>query len=178
MAARESTLFGVLLGRLRTTVGVRFTRFVRVALASLVTSEATLAACDGLFHLTAIPAAVTSWFTGAVVSYLLSRWAWERRGRPDLLRETVPFWAVSAVVVLILSGSTKFGYRAAAWMHLHGFEHVAFVGAVYLLANCVTFVARFLIFHYILFADRRQLSEAVAAGDAPASPDTQQAGVG
>jgi len=95
---------------------------------------------------------VSGWFTGAVVSYLLSRWAWERRGKPDVLRETVPFWVISALVVVILTLSTKLGYLAAGWLHLHGASHVGFVGLVYLAANAVTFLARFVIFHYVLFA--------------------------
>jgi putative flippase GtrA len=142
-------------GKLRGTVGVRFTRFAGVALASLATSELTLALCDGVFHLTAVPAGVSSWFAGAVVSYLLSRWAWERKGKPDVLRETVPFWAISVLVVVILTLSTKLGYVAAAWMGLHGAAHVGFVGLVYLAANALTFLARFVIFHYVLFAGPR-----------------------
>lgn len=139
--------------KLRTTVGIRFTRFIRVAVASLATSELTLALCDGVFHLSATSVAVASWFTGAVVSYLLSRWAWERKGKPDILRETIPFWVISAVVVVILTLSTKFGYYAAGRMHLHGLKHVAFVGLIYLVANFITFMMRFVIFHYVLFAE-------------------------
>jgi putative flippase GtrA len=159
MAPAKPAIRGRLMAKLRTTVGKRFTRFIRVAIVSLATSEATLAACDGVFHLTAIPAAVSSWFTGAVVSYLLSRWAWERKGRPDLLRETVPFWVISALVVVILSGATKLGYWAATRMHLHGAGHVAFVGLVYLIANFITFLLRFVIFHYVLFADPKPASQ-------------------
>jgi putative flippase GtrA len=139
--------------KLRTTVGIRFTRFIRVAIAALAMSELTLAVCDGVFHLTATPAAVASWFTGAVVSYLLSRWAWERKGKPDVLRETLPFWVVSAIVVVLLTLSTKLGYHFANQMHLHGAKHVAFVGLIYLVANFITFMIRFVIFHYVLFAD-------------------------
>lgn len=139
--------------RLRTTAAVRFTRFAGVALAALATSELVLMVCDGVFHLTAGKAAVASWFAGAVVSYVLSRWAWERKGRPDLLRETLPFWLISAAVVVILTLSTKAAYAGARAMGLHGAGHALFVGVVYLAANCVTFVIRFLIFHYVLFKD-------------------------
>ena len=139
--------------KLRTKVGVRFTRFMGVAIASLATSEATLGLCDGAFHLTATPTAVTSWFTGAVVSYVLSRWAWERKGKPDVLRETLPFWVISAIVVVILTLSTKLGYYIAGHMHLHGIKHAALVGLIYLVANFITFMMRFVIFHYVLFAE-------------------------
>ncbi|HEX3955951.1 MAG TPA: GtrA family protein [Trebonia sp.] len=149
---------------LRTTVGIRFTRFIRVAIASLAVSELTLVLCDGVFHLTAVPAAVASWFTGAVVSYLLSRWAWERKGKPDVLRETVPFWVISAMVVVILTASTKLGYYAATQMHLHGVKHVVFVALVYLAANFITFMMRFVIFHYVLFAEPKTAAAAAEPG--------------
>jgi putative flippase GtrA len=145
---------------LRTKVGIRFTRFMGVAIASLATSEVTLGVCDGVFHLTATPAAVTSWFTGAVVSYVLSRWAWERKGKPDVLRETLPFWVISAIVVVILTLSTKLGYYIAGHMHLHGIKHVAFVGLIYLIANFITFMMRFVIFHYVLFAEPKTAASA------------------
>jgi putative flippase GtrA len=158
--------------KLRTTVGIRFTRFIRVAIASLAASELTLVLCDGVFHLTAVPAAVASWFTGAVVSYLLSRWAWERKGKPDVLRETVPFWVISAIVVVILTASTKLGYYAATQMHLHGAKHVVFVALVYLAANFITFMMRFFIFHYVLFAEPKTAAPDAAPGlDAAPGPD-------
>jgi putative flippase GtrA len=165
MAPRKNALWR----KLHTTVGIRFTRFVRVALAALAASELTLALCDGVFHLSATPAAVASWFTGAVVSYLLSRWAWERKGRPDVLRETIPFWVISAIVVVILTLSTRFGYDAAAWLHLRGAKHVAFVGLVYGVANFITFMMRFVIFHYVLFAEQKTADRAAATG--PDAPD-------
>jgi putative flippase GtrA len=140
--------------RLRSKVGIRFIRFAGVAVASLATSEVTLAICDAVFHLSATPSAVGSWFTGAVVSYLLSRWAWERKGKPDLLRETLPFWIISVVVVFVLTLSTKLGYTIAQDHHLHGVEHAAVAGGVYFVANCITFLVRFVIFHYVLFTDR------------------------
>ena len=160
--------------RLRSKVGILFIRFAGVAIASLATSEATLAVCDAVFHLTATPSAVSSWFTGAVVSYLLSRWAWERKGKPDLLRETLPFWIISIVVVVVLTLSTKLGYSIARDHHLHGFKHAAVAGGVYFIANCITFLARFVIFHYVLFKDRHASKSAASgatAGPGATVPD-------
>jgi putative flippase GtrA len=161
--------WGRLLARLHTTVGRRFTRFIRVAIASLATSEATLAACDGIFHLSAIPAAISSWFTGAVVSYVLSRWAWERKGKPDLLRETVPFWTVSLAVWGILSLVTHYANGWAKAHDLHHLEKHLVVQGSYLAANCITFVCRFLIFHYVLFNKRRRAAPVAAVVPAGAA---------
>ena len=46
-------------------------------------------------------------------------------------------------------------YAGASAVGLTGFDgSVLVVQRLYLVANCVTFVIRFLIFHYVLFADR------------------------
>jgi putative flippase GtrA len=161
--------------KLRTKVGVRFTRFVGVAAASLATSEILLSVCNGVLHMTATPAAAVATFSGAAVSYVLSRWAWERKGKPDVLRETVPFWVISAMVWVILWLATKFGYHLASWMGLHGFKHVLVVDLVYLAANVVTFALRFMIFHYVLFADRTTAARAAATGPDSVPPGTRTA---
>jgi putative flippase GtrA len=162
--------------KLRTKVGIRFTRFVGVAAASLATSEILLSICNGLLHMTSTPAALVATFGGAAVSYVLSRWAWERKGKPDVLRETLPFWVISAMVWVILTLATKFGYHLASWMGLHhGVKHVLVVDAVYLAANVVTFALRFVIFHYVLFADRTTAARAAATGPDSVPPGTRNA---
>lgn len=177
MALAQNRLVASLWGRLRTKVGVRFTRFVGVAAASLAISEIALTLCNGVFHLTATPSAIIAWFAGAVVSYVLSRWAWERKGKPDVLRETVPFWVISAMVVVILTLATKFAYHAAAWLDIppHGIGHVLFVDFIYLVANFCTFLLRFLVFHYVLFAEKTTAARAAATGPDSIPPGTRQA---
>ena len=164
MALAQHRLIAPLWQKLRTKVGVRFTRFAGVAIAALATSEVALTICNGLFHMTATPSAIIAWFSGAVVSYVLSRWAWERKGKPDVLRETVPFWVISALVIVILTLATKFGYHLASWLGLTGIKHVLLVDFVYLVANFITFLLRFVIFHYVLFAEPATAARAAATG--------------
>jgi putative flippase GtrA len=141
--------------KIRSKVGVRFTRFIPVAIASLAASQVALIAFNHALHLTAGVAGFCAAVIGAAVSYVLSRWAWERKGRPDLLRETLPFWLVSVCVWVILAWANKLGVHFVHEMDLHkGWKKVVVENGTYFLANCVTFVARFLIFHYLLFADR------------------------
>jgi putative flippase GtrA len=175
MTLAQNRLIAPVWAKLRTKVGVRLTRFVGVAIASLATSEILLSICNGVFHMTATPAALISTFSGAAVSYVLSRWAWERRGRPDVLRETVPFWVISALVWVVLWLATKLGYHMASWLGLHGIKHVLLVDLVYLVANFVTFVLRFVIFHYVLFADRTTAARAAATGPDAVPPGTREA---
>ena len=175
MAFAQNRLVTAAWQRLRSKVGIRFTRFVGVAAAALATSEILLSICNGVFHMTATPAALVSTFGGAIVSYVLSRWAWERKGKPDVLRETVPFWVISAMVWVILTLATKLGYHLASWMGLHGVKHVLVVDLVYLGANVVTFALRFVIFHYVLFADRTTAARAAATGPDSVPPGTRTA---
>jgi putative flippase GtrA len=156
--------------RLQTSIGKRFSRFVLVAVVSLATSEIALAVfLYGPAHLTGGISGGMAAAVGAAVSYVLSRWAWERKGRPQLLRETLPFWLVSAGVWVALGAATKLGIEAAELMRAHGVTKAVVIGGVYFAANCLTFMARFLIFHFLLFAERgsRVDALAVAEGDLP-----------
>jgi putative flippase GtrA len=174
VALRQNRLVAAAWDWLRGNAGVRFIRFAGVAALALATSLTTLGICDGVWHLTSVPAALISQVTGAVVSYVLSRWAWERKGKPDLLRETIPFWVAFAVATLISTGFTKLGYRTAAWMHLQGFRHVLVVEAIYFVGNVITFLMRFAFFHYVLFADRTK--DAKGVKDRATGPDIPAAG--
>jgi putative flippase GtrA len=154
--------------RLQTPVGKRFSRFILVAAGAVIASQITLAVCLGPIGWTAGRSALTAWLAGAAVSYVLSRWAWERKGRPNLLKETLPFWIVAVGTAIVLTVTTKWANQRALAMDMPHAERVLFVGAAYFLANCVTFLTRFLIFHYILFRDRgSKISELVS--ELPAS---------
>jgi|SRR5580698_1395632 putative flippase GtrA len=148
--------------KLETEAGQRFGRFVPVAIAALASSQITLAFLIWV-NMTAGKAALCASIVGALVSYLLSRWAWERKGRPDLLRETVPFWLVSLAVWGVLSLTTHYAGAYAKQEHLHHLSKLVVVNGAYLAANCVTFVTRFLIFHYLLFANKKQDTSMVTA---------------
>jgi putative flippase GtrA len=139
---------------LETEPGKRFARFVPVAIAAVVASQITLTILIGV-NMTAGKAALCASIVAAFVSYVLSRWAWESKGRPDLLRETVPFWTVSLAVWGILSLVSHYANTWAAAHHLHHLDRHLVVQGSYFAANCITFVCRFLIFHYVLFNKRR-----------------------
>jgi putative flippase GtrA len=108
MALATKGLGDALAQKARSKLGIRFGRFTVAAVAAFATTEVVLTICAGPLGLTATWASLIAWFSGAVVSYVLSRWAWKRKGRPNLLKETLPFWIVSAMVVAILTVATKF----------------------------------------------------------------------
>src|SRR5215468_8410444 len=157
--------------RLRSRFAKHFGRFALVAIVSLGVSELTLTIAY-LAGATGGVAGLCGWVVGAGTSYVLSRWAWQRKGRPHLLKETLPFWGISIGTAAVLSLTSHFAssYSKNAGMSKH--EAVVVVAAAYLVANFVTFVTRFLIFHYLLFADRAPKSGA-HAGARQASMDAE-----
>src|ERR1700722_11592807 len=129
MALAPNRLGSSLASKPRSKLGINFGRFAVAALASFVTTEVVLSICAGPLKLTATWATLIAWFSVAVGGYGPSRWAWKRKGRPNLLRETVPFWIVSAMVIVVLTLATKFGYHSSGWLHLHGAQRVLYIHA-------------------------------------------------
>jgi putative flippase GtrA len=151
--------------RLVTNLGKRFSRFVLVAAAAVAASQITLTICLGPVGLTAGKSALAAWVAGASVSYVLSRWAWERKGKPHVIKETLPFWAVAMGTAVVLTSTVKFANHQALQMGLGHAQRVLFADAAYFLANSVTFMTRFVIFHYVLFADRGSKESVLAAAE-------------
>jgi len=172
MAITSNRLGETLTRKVRSTLGIRFGRFAVAAMAAFATSEIVYVICAGPLGLSSTEATLIGWFSGVVVSYVLSRWAWERKGRPNLLRETVPFCVVSAIVIVVLELADKYlGYHPATWWHLTGAERALYLAAVYGAANLFTFALRFLFFHYVLFAGSVARPGPAAAEEALASTD-------
>jgi putative flippase GtrA len=157
---------GPLRRKLRSKTGVRFVRFVPVSLAAVASSQITLAVLVGVSRLSAGASAIIASMVGAAVSYVLSRWAWERKGKPHVLKETLPFWAVSVGAWIVLGLTSHYASLWAVSAGLGHWQRVAVVNAAYFLANCVTFVTRFVIFHYVLFADRGSKGDPALANPA------------
>lgn len=167
MALTSNRLAEAVTRKARTRVGIRFGRFAISAMAALGANEITVAVCLAL-NMNAGTAAGLGWLAGAIVSYVLARWAFGRKGKPHLLKETLPFWIVAVGTAIVLTATTKWANQRALAMDLPDNERLMFTAAAYFLANCVTFLTRFLIFHYILFRDRgSKVSELVS--ELPAS---------
>jgi putative flippase GtrA len=161
---------GPLRRKLRTGGGRRLVRFAPAAVLALCATQLTYFICQ-IAHVTAGIAGAAGWLAGAAVSYVVSRWAWERKGRPHLIKETLPFWLISLCVGAVLTGTSKLAHAEARALGLHGAKEVAFAQGLYLAANCLTFVIRFLIFHYVLFADRGSGGSGEPADRVSAGPD-------
>jgi len=155
--------------KLRGETGQRFARFVLVALAAVISSQLALVIFLDMAHIGATTSGVLAAVVGAAVSYVLSRWAWERKGKPHVLKEILPFWIVAVAAWIVLGLATKLGVHWAGSDPRGGLSWHLVVNGTYLAANVLTFMARFLIFHYVLFADRSSAAGAGAGTTRPVS---------
>jgi uncharacterized membrane protein len=156
---------------LRTTLGKHLSRFAGVALLSLATTQIVLSVAYLIIG-TGGTATLLGWLAGAAVSYLLSRKAWDRKGRPNLLKETLPFWIIAAGTAIILTTAGHLAGEYAKTHDLAKIEATAVVSGTVLAANLLTFILRFVIFHYLLFADPQTSSTPAAQETNPAGPET------
>ena len=98
------------------------------------------------------------------------------KGKPHLLKETLPFWLVSVGAWIVLGLASHYASVWAISIGASHWERVAIVNGAYFLTNCVTFVTRFAIFHYVLFANRGSKAVEVAADTPAGGPGLAAAG--
>jgi putative flippase GtrA len=120
-----------------------------VSVVSTVVSFGTLALVFGVFHFWGeIGSTVFANAVATVPSYYLNRgWVWGKNGRSHLMKEIVPFWAMSGIGIVV----SIFG--AAIARHLGIEHHLGHIQqtVVVLFANVMSFaifwVLKFLVFN-------------------------------
>jgi putative flippase GtrA len=124
-------------------------RYTMVSVISTVVSLGTLSLVFGVFHFWGeVASTVFANAVATVPSYYLNRgWVWGKNGRSHLMKEIVPFWAMSAIGIVV----SIFG--AAIARHLGIEHHLAHLQqtVVVLFANVMSFaifwVLKFLVFN-------------------------------
>ncbi|MDN3357859.1 GtrA family protein [Actinomadura sp. DC4] len=141
---------------MRGPLGRTLARYFVGSVLAMIVSEVTLLLVYGLHLGGARLAAAAAWLGGAIVNYFLNRnWAWRRRGRAHPGRELLPYWGTAVAGLLLSIWAT---HEAGALAPRLSDDHTvatALVGAAYLATYGFLFVAKFLLFHFVIFTDRR-----------------------
>lgn len=167
---------------IRGPLGRTLTRYTVGSGIAMVASEVTLLLVYGLHIGGARTASAAAWISGAIVNYFLNRnWAWRRRGRAPA-KELLPYWATAVAGLLLSIWAT---HEATALAPRVSGDHTvatALAGAAYLVTYVFLFVAKFLLFHYVIFTDRRPRAALPdgphPAGERPAEASGARAGTG
>jgi len=100
-------------------------------------------------------ASLLAFVAGAVPNYLMNRyWAWQRRGRPDRMREILPYALIVVVTALTAILVTT---AADRWVRDHVTAHpvqVILVSAAFLATYGTMFILKFVLFDRFIFVDR------------------------
>lgn len=117
-----------------------------------------------------VAASFAGFVGGAVPNYILNRrWVWsDRRGRRPV-EEVVLYWAVALASFGASVGVTDVAEDWAAHLTDDRTWRVLLVAAAYLAVAGVFFVAKFVLFHFLVFTAKDPVAVAASAGrsDAP-----------
>jgi putative flippase GtrA len=111
-----------------------------------VCSEVVLVTCYGILGLAPAASSTIAWVAGAVPNYWLNRtWTWQRRGRPSLRHEVLPY-VVIILATLLLAAVVTAGVDA--WLRgldISGTVRTSAVAGAFLGVYVIMFVVRYLL---------------------------------
>ena len=102
------------LGNWRSPLILRLWRYGAGSVLAFVVSAVTVTVCFSGLHMGATGSAVVAFFAGAIPNWILNRrWAWQKRGRDGMGRETTLYVIVSVVSLVLSTAATKLTAEAA-----------------------------------------------------------------
>ena len=120
-----------------------FMRYATGSVVATVCSQTTFFLLYGPLHSSATAATALGWLAGAVPNYWVNRaWTWQRRGRPSLSREVIPYLAIVLTTLLLATVATNVAEAVFAERVSDGVR-IALVSATFLAVYGVVFLLKF-----------------------------------
>jgi putative flippase GtrA len=133
------------LGRIRAQHGAKLLRFGAVSVFNVVFGQLLLYGAQVWMGWTPVAANTFSVCMGTIPGYLLSRrWVWERRGGHRVMREIIPFWALTVIGYAASTGAIWFVASRLG-------DDPLIINLTSLMTYGVLWVAKFLILDRMLF---------------------------
>ena len=152
------------LGRWRTPLVLKVWRYGAGSIVAFVTSTVAYYACFSWISLGAITSTWIAFLAGAIPNWILNRrWAWEKKGRDGVGRETTLYIVVSAVSLLASSGVTK--VTAMATNHTSDQARDLLVTFSYVASVIVLSGLKYVVYDRFVFVDRRRARAAASSAD-------------
>jgi putative flippase GtrA len=119
-------------------------RYLTGSVVATVCSEVVFVLLYGALGVGTTWSSLLSWVAGAIPNFWLNRsWAWQRKGRPDLRREVLPYVSIILATLVL---ATILTHLTDVWLHHEGVSssvRVTVVAIVYLGTYVVVFALRF-----------------------------------
>ena len=143
------------LGRWRTPALLKLWRYGAGSVVAFVSSVLVYYAFFSWAHLGAIGSTWVAFIAGAVPNWILNRrWAWEKRGREGVARESALYVMVSIVSLVASSAATK--ATALAAVHTSHTARDLLVTFSYTASVIVLSGLKYLVYDRFVFVDRRR----------------------
>jgi putative flippase GtrA len=141
--------------------GRKIIRYTAVSAISTVVSFVTLFLVFGVFKIwTEVPSTVFANLVATVPSYYLNRsWAWGKSGKSHLMREIVPFWAMSALGIAVSIVGAQLAHHISIQHHLSHIEQTLLVLVANLMSFGVFWVAKLLLFNKLFHFELEEFDE-------------------
>jgi putative flippase GtrA len=121
---------------------------------AFITSAVVLFVCLSWFNLGAITATVIAFFAGAIPNWVLNRrWAWEKRGREGVVKETTLYVIVSVIALVASSATDKFTAVEAAHLR-NALAKSVLVTFAYMFSVVVLTGLKYVAYDRLVFVDR------------------------
>jgi putative flippase GtrA len=131
---------------LRSARARRLSTYTAGSVVAAVCSEVALVVCYGLLGLAPAVSSTIAWVAGAVPNYWLNRaWTWQRRGRPSLTREVLPYVAIIVATLVLAALVTKGVDSWLSGADVSGSARTAAVAAAFLGVYVMMFAVRYVL---------------------------------
>ena len=124
-------------------------RYAMVSVVSTVVSFGTLALVFGVFHFWGeIGSTVFANAVATVPSYYLNRgWVWGKNGRSHLMKEILPFWAMSGIGIVVSIFGAAIARHLGIEHHLGHLQQTVVVLFANVMSFAIFWVLKFLVFN-------------------------------
>jgi len=151
----------------------RFSKYAAGSVVAFAVSNLVFLVCYGLGWTSPQVASVLSFTAGVPVNYVLNRrWAWQRRGRPTLRGELVPYGGVVAFSIAATALGTWATDRWLQAVDVPRAVQVVIVDVAFIAINGGLFLTKYVLLDRLVFTERRATTARPAGDDR--APDVER----
>ena len=145
----------------RTALGVRITRYALGSVFAAATSAVVFAILF-VFNVGTTTDSICAFTAGAIPNWFLNRrWAWSRRGRPELGREVFGYGLTVIISLVLTSLATAWTKAHVQGIPAHYGIRMILVTTSYLAVFAVLFVAKFAMYEFWVFSEHSRVRAAL-----------------
>jgi putative flippase GtrA len=141
----------------RTPFAAKMTKYALSSVLAFLVSYVTFTVGYWATGYTTVPS-IVAFVAAALINWVMNRrWAWKQTGRAPV-KETVSYACVSLVslgVTALATGRTNHWVKYSAHVENHHGLRLLIVTGAYVIINVVLFVAKFLVYEYLIFPKER-----------------------